>query len=215
MDAYGLIINAGTATNFTIDLGALEGELFAGDGQPVQPVRGSRFPMAIRQRVDLMLSLPNSVGAYPVLARREGERERSGIIILATRGASVVRVPAGAEGRGPVVDSALELQLRALKPLTDRRPERRVTVELVGDMANYIWGLRESTPLTGLKLGDRIEVVLSNKTPMPHPMMQVAGGETVAIAFDAGNPGRWAFHCHNLYHMAAGMITTIAYEGVG
>jgi FtsP/CotA-like multicopper oxidase with cupredoxin domain len=34
----------------------------------------------------------------------------------------------------------------------------------------------------------------------------------VAIAFDADNPGKWAFHCHNLYHMAAGMMTTLEYE---
>ncbi len=36
---------------------------------------------------------------------------------------------------------------------------------------------------------------------------------TVAIAFDANNPGRWAFHCHNLYHMTAGMMTEIRYVG--
>jgi hypothetical protein len=34
------------------------------------------------------------------------------------------------------------------------------------------------------------------------------------IAFDANNPGRWAFHCHNLYHMASGMLTEFRYEGI-
>ena len=35
-----------------------------------------------------------------------------------------------------------------------------------------------------------------------------------AFAFDAVNPGEaWAFHCHHLYHMVAGMMTTIGYEG--
>jgi FtsP/CotA-like multicopper oxidase with cupredoxin domain len=34
----------------------------------------------------------------------------------------------------------------------------------------------------------------------------------VTIAFDAVNPGQWAFHCHHLYHMATGMMTTLAYE---
>ncbi|CAM5204634.1 Multicopper oxidase MmcO [Castellaniella defragrans] len=33
----------------------------------------------------------------------------------------------------------------------------------------------------------------------------------VTIAFDADNPGQWLLHCHNLYHMAAGMITEVAY----
>jgi FtsP/CotA-like multicopper oxidase with cupredoxin domain len=36
---------------------------------------------------------------------------------------------------------------------------------------------------------------------------------SVRIAFDADNPGRWLFHCHNVYHMASGMMTEIAYAG--
>jgi FtsP/CotA-like multicopper oxidase with cupredoxin domain len=36
---------------------------------------------------------------------------------------------------------------------------------------------------------------------------------TVKVAFDADNPGLWAFHCHNLYHMAAGMFSTLVYRG--
>ncbi|HZF36523.1 MAG TPA: multicopper oxidase domain-containing protein, partial [Candidatus Angelobacter sp.] len=37
-------------------------------------------------------------------------------------------------------------------------------------------------------------------------------GGSVTIAFAADNPGHWAFHCHNLYHMAAGMMTSVRYE---
>ena len=33
----------------------------------------------------------------------------------------------------------------------------------------------------------------------------------VTVAFDAGNPGTWAFHCHHLYHMATGVMTTVEY----
>jgi hypothetical protein len=36
----------------------------------------------------------------------------------------------------------------------------------------------------------------------------------IRIAFDADNPGRWAFHCHNLYHMVTGMMTEFRYEGI-
>jgi FtsP/CotA-like multicopper oxidase with cupredoxin domain len=35
----------------------------------------------------------------------------------------------------------------------------------------------------------------------------------VKVVFDADNPGMWAFHCHNLYHMAAGMFATVVYRG--
>jgi FtsP/CotA-like multicopper oxidase with cupredoxin domain len=37
---------------------------------------------------------------------------------------------------------------------------------------------------------------------------------TIIIAFDADNPGRWAFHCHNLYHMMTGMLTEVRYTGI-
>jgi FtsP/CotA-like multicopper oxidase with cupredoxin domain len=34
---------------------------------------------------------------------------------------------------------------------------------------------------------------------------------SVTIAFDAINPGSWAFHCHHLYHMESGMTTFVDY----
>jgi FtsP/CotA-like multicopper oxidase with cupredoxin domain len=38
-----------------------------------------------------------------------------------------------------------------------------------------------------------------------------ANGGRVRIGFDADNPGRWVLHCHNLYHMVAGMMTEVRY----
>ena len=35
--------------------------------------------------------------------------------------------------------------------------------------------------------------------------------ERITSAFDADNPGDWPLHCHKLYHMAAGMMTTVRY----
>ena len=35
---------------------------------------------------------------------------------------------------------------------------------------------------------------------------------SVTIAFDADNPGSWAFHCHHLYHQNSGMMGAVAYE---
>jgi FtsP/CotA-like multicopper oxidase with cupredoxin domain len=34
---------------------------------------------------------------------------------------------------------------------------------------------------------------------------------SITVAFDAGNPGNWALHCHHLYHMAGGMMTSVEY----
>ena len=44
--------------------------------------------------------------------------------------------------------------------------------------------------------------------------MHVPPMTAVTIAFDADHPGKWAFHCHHLYHMASGMMAMLTYEGV-
>ena len=79
------IINGSSGTNFFVSLGDLQGELIATDGMPVAPVSGSRFPLAIAQRIDVRVQLPGE-GAFPILAHREGATEQAGLI-LATRGA--------------------------------------------------------------------------------------------------------------------------------
>ena len=35
--------------------------------------------------------------------------------------------------------------------------------------------------------------------------------ERITVEFEAGNRGRWMLHCHNAYHQAAGMMTTLSY----
>jgi len=59
------IINGATATAFTIDTGRLRGELIAVDGQDIMPVRGSRFPIVMGQRLDIRLVMSKDGGAFP------------------------------------------------------------------------------------------------------------------------------------------------------
>lgn len=231
------IINGATATAFTIDLGALQGQVVAVDGQPVRPVDARRFPMTMGQRLDIRLRIPSEGGAFPVLALREGGPQRTGIVV-ATAGSSVPRLPSIGETAGPVLDIAYEVGLRAVTPLADRPADVRYAVDLTGDMASYSWAMPGSEAIRVNK-GQRVEIEMRNASMMAHPMhlhghhFQVVGldggprfagavrdtvlvppGRTIAIAVDAANLGRWAFHCHHLYHMAAGMMATFAYEGV-
>lgn len=228
------LINGATATAFTIDFGALEGDLVAVDGQPVEPIRGRRFPVSMGQRIDVRLRLPNEARSFPILALREGGPERAGLI-LSPAGADVVKLAARGTEPGPVLDLILESRLAAVAPLASRGVDKSYAMTLTGDMSAYRWGLTLDKPIHA-DLGDRVEITMRNASMMAHPMhlhghpFQVVAIDgrrfsgavrdtvlmppmrSVTIAVDAVNVGQWAFHCHQLYHMATGMITTFGYR---
>jgi FtsP/CotA-like multicopper oxidase with cupredoxin domain len=236
------VINAASSTNFWLDLGALSGDLIAVDGHNIVPLSGNRFPLAIAQRTDIRLQLPAGAGAYPILALREGDTARAGVV-LATAGAAITRIADRAGTPTGALDLELERRLVAADgSLADAasRPVRRHVLKLTGSMMGFVWGFNgrrfgEDTPLA-VRQGERVEIELVNGTDMSHPIhlhghpfqviaidgsalagavrdtVLVPARDSVTIAFGADNPGHWAFHCHNLYHMAAGMMTSVRYE---
>ncbi|HTU56456.1 MAG TPA: multicopper oxidase family protein [Acetobacteraceae bacterium] len=235
------LINGSAATNYWISLGGLRGTLIAVDGTATRPVALDALPLAIAQRADILIELPSGAGAYPILAQVEGKADRSGIV-LATSGAAIARIPLRAAQDSPPVGFAFERSLAAAEPLVVRAADITREVKLTGDIAAYVWMMDDQvypkiTPIM-VAAGKRVEFVMQNKTMMSHPMhlhghrFQVVGVDgarfegavrdtvlvpplkTVTIAFDTDNPGRWAFHCHNLWHLAAGMMTVVDYEGV-
>jgi len=234
------LINGASATQFWIDLGARSGTVVAVDGHPVREAPATRLPLAIAQRLDVLIDLPGN-GAYPIFAQVEGKRSRTGII-LAAAGARVSRLPAETTENAPPVDLSLESRLEAVTPLAPRAPDVTHRVVLAGAMAPYVWSMNGEywpnvTPLT-IASGQRVAIEMQNQTMMPHPMhlhghtfqvvaingARLAGAvrdtvlvppmSSVTIAFDADNPGRWPFHCHNLYHMVTGMMTEVRYPGI-
>jgi FtsP/CotA-like multicopper oxidase with cupredoxin domain len=233
------VINSSSMSAFHVGLGALDGELIAVDGFAIEPIRGRKFPAAVAQRLDIRVSLPSGPGAYPVLAQLEGERSQTGIILVAG-GAPVARIPDAAEAPSPALTLDLERSLRAKNPLAERKADRVHTMNLTGEMAGYVWSINnvawnKDVPPLAVAEGERVELVFVNETPMPHPMhlhghefevveidgerfpgavrdtILVSPGRRVVVAFDAVNPGWWALHCHLLYHLDAGMFTTIRY----
>ncbi|MGH6933367.1 MAG: multicopper oxidase family protein [Dongiaceae bacterium] len=236
------IINAAASTNFHLDLGALDGTLIAVDGHAIVPLAERRFPLAIAQRLDVRLQLPAGEGAFPVLALREGGAERAGLI-LATRNATVSAIPQLAGDPTPAIGLELEKRLQSNEPVAvpENQPVRTHIVELTGGMMPFNWGLNgvrfgQDRPIP-VALGERVEISFVNRTDMSHPIhlhghafqviaiddialsgarrdtVLVPIGASVIVAFTADNPGHWALHCHNLYHMAAGMMTSVKYEG--
>jgi FtsP/CotA-like multicopper oxidase with cupredoxin domain len=231
------IINAAASTAFTLSTGALSGSVIAVDGQPVEPVEDRVFPISMGQRIDIRLQIPAAGGAFPILAQREGARQRTGIV-LASANAAIEKIDSLFEADGPAVGLSLETRLRATRPLAAITASRRFNLDLTGSMMNgYRWVIEGDQPK--VRRGERIEIGLRNMTMMAHPIhlhghhfqvVELDGTPlmgalrdtlimppmaTARIAFDADNAGVWPLHCHHLYHMANGMMTHVHYEGIG
>ena len=138
----------------------------------------------------------------------------------------------------PEGNTALDYKdLRYLGEQDDlRAPEREVVVTLGGNMERYIWtmnGKRYSeADVIKLNYGERVRLKFVNETMMAHPMhlhgmffqlengqpaaklpnkhtVVVAPGDSYSVLVTADEAGEWAFHCHLLYHMSAGMMRKV------
>jgi CopA family copper-resistance protein len=116
-----------------------------------------------------------------------------------------------------------------------REPEREIELHLTGNMERFVWGFdglkySEATPVHFRK-GERVRVVLVNDTMMTHPIhlhgmwselespdgkfqvrkhtINVQPAQRISYGVTADAPGRWAYHCHLLYHMEAGMFREV------
>jgi len=119
--------------------------------------------------------------------------------------------------------------------LDPRKPGREIELHMTGNMERYMWSFdgqkfSDAKPLH-LRYGERVRIILSNDTMMPHPIhlhgmwseMESPSGEfqvrkhtvmvqpaqRISYLVSADVLGRWAYHCHLLYHMEAGMFREV------
>ena len=232
-------INASSATNFSLSLGALTGMAIAVDGNKIVPIGGSQFDLGVAQRIDILVTIPPLGGAFAILAQGEGTDKQTGII-LATEGATIPQLSSKALQKIGALTSSQEAKLQALSPLPKKPIDNKIVMELGGNMATYEWTLNnqmwpEVTPVV-VEKGQRVEITFKNTSSMTHPMhlhghvyqvtaidgkaidgamrdtILVMPHSAVSIQFDADNPGVWPLHCHVLYHMEAGMFTVLRYK---
>jgi CopA family copper-resistance protein len=135
-------------------------------------------------------------------------------------------------GRRVLTYADLRARYRGADP---RPPGREIEIHLTGNMERFIWGFNgekfSSADPIELKLGERVRFILVNDTMMSHPIhlhglwselenangelrpykhtINVKPGERLSYLVSADTPGRWAFHCHLLYHMESGMFRTV------
>ncbi|MEJ2508455.1 MAG: copper resistance system multicopper oxidase [Gammaproteobacteria bacterium] len=119
--------------------------------------------------------------------------------------------------------------------LDPREPGRTIELHLTGNMERYMWSFdgvkfSDAEPIK-LNYGERVRIVLVNDTMMDHPIhlhglwseiespdggfqarkhtVVVKPGHAVSYRVLADARGRWAYHCHLLYHMKAGMFREV------
>ena len=120
-------------------------------------------------------------------------------------------------------------------PLDPREPGRTLTLHLTGNMERYVWGFdgvkfSDARPIV-FRYGERLRITLINDTMMTHPIhlhgmwseveasdggfqvrkhtVSVQPAQQISYLVSADALGRWAYHCHLLYHMEAGMFREV------
>jgi CopA family copper-resistance protein len=120
-------------------------------------------------------------------------------------------------------------------PIDARKPGREIELHLTGNMERFMWsfdGIKfsDAKPVH-FNTGERLRIVLVNDTMMNHPIhlhgmwselenpdgqfqvrkhtVNVQPAQRITYAVTADAPGRWAYHCHLLYHMEAGMFREV------
>jgi CopA family copper-resistance protein len=123
-------------------------------------------------------------------------------------------------------------------PIDHRQAGRDIELHLTGHMERFVWSFSgqkfsESEPLR-FNYGERLRLVLVNDSMMNHPIhlhgmwsevesaqgeflvrkhtIIVQPGQRLAYGVTADALGRWAYHCHLLYHMEAGMFREVHVE---
>jgi CopA family copper-resistance protein len=120
-------------------------------------------------------------------------------------------------------------------PIDARDASREIELHLTGHMERYVWSFdgRKFSDATPLRFahGERLRMVLVNDTMMTHPIhlhgmwselvdekgaflarkhtVAVRPGQRLAYLVTADALGHWAYHCHLLYHMEAGMFREV------
>ena len=123
----------------------------------------------------------------------------------------------------------------------EREPSRNLELHLTGNMQRYMWSFdgKKFSEVDGpvvFRHGERLRLVLVNDTMMDHPIhlhgmwMELENGqyprprkhtislkpsEKVSLLITADAMGDWAFHCHLLYHMEAGMFRVVSVQHGG
>jgi len=229
------VINAGADTAFRVAVPDVVLNVTHTDGYPVVAQQTNSVVLGMGERFDATMTLGSSV---PVIAAPDGKTGHAQLNMRVNGAPAAVNVDDFIKTlRGWAPLNTAQLVAAPSVQLPPRDPDKTLDLRLAGPLNGYNWpinGILYDPPNNGLAVaaGQRVRMRYVNESKMYHPMhlhghtFQVLGPngpaarkdtvlvpplQTVQIDFDTNNPGRWITHCHNDYHLEAGMATFIEY----
>jgi len=193
------------------------------DGRPVEPVDVDSFVFGAGERYDVVVEATNP-GTWAVQADAldGNEPPASAVVEYESAGEGSPQRPSPASN---------QLRYRDLRAISlARQGEWRSGSNVRSDALpwrgqSYTWTIDgqayPDADSLQIRPGEHVRIRMTNQSPVVHPMhlhghfFQVGNAikdtvivpghrGQVTIDFHADNPGRWLFHCHNLYHLDAG-----------
>ena len=233
------LMNASSATIYYLQLAGHVLTITHTDGNPIQPIETDVLRIGMGERYDVMFTA-NNPGYWLLAASEEGFGE--GQLRLPLRYRGVVQKEPVMPDFQPGLRLAGYENFQALNPVATRQTDSPKFFEqfLSGGMHSPYWSINnqlypDAAPLM-IRKGDRVRLGYWNRSMMPHPMhlhghffrvinpalppdlwilkdtLIVDPMRRMDVEFIAENPGRWFHHCHNLYHMEAGMANVLVYQ---
>jgi FtsP/CotA-like multicopper oxidase with cupredoxin domain len=229
------VINGASDTAFAFYLENHQLEIVASDGFPVEPKIGGAVLLGMGERYDALVTIKDGGGnavAVPI--------GKSGVPAIASIGTRAGYPEFKQGGLPKNVMQASDFQAAQGYGI-EGVSQYRFDLSLQGSMSGYKWAINGASDYFSkslkVKQGDFLTLRFVNNSMMFHPMhlhghtFQVTASngsyvkngprkdtlivkpmEIAEVLVHADNPGLWALHCHNTYHMEAGMMTSMHYE---
>ncbi|HEV2402106.1 MAG TPA: multicopper oxidase family protein, partial [Candidatus Sulfotelmatobacter sp.] len=225
-------LNPSGASAYRVAVGGHRMAITHTDSRPVKPFPVDAFDIGMGERYDVLVETNNPgvwwIVAAPLQQNLPPARAILRYLDSAQAKPALQSLPEGLHA-GHLLDIS---ELESLEPLLGAKPDQTFDFLLSGGMMSSAWAMNgqaypNADPVE-IHEGSQVRVRMTNHTMMLHPMhlhghfFRVANvlKDTVIVPpmmgsrtfqFLADNPGRWLFHCHNIYHMESGMAREVRY----
>ena len=231
------IINAASDTAFVFGLDGHEMTVTHTDGFAVKPHQSRSVLLGMGERIDAIVTVTD--GAHNAFAIPVGKTSGVARSVLKT-GLAAMPPASTLPTTAKSVTQVFDLEAITANQLNGK-PSATLEAMLMGSMVPYKWNINGNQDMHGtlfeLREGETVDLTFMNHTMMFHPMhlhghtfqvvdaygMALPNGPrkdtvmvkpmtSVTVRVQADNPGDWALHCHNTYHMDSGMMGAIRYK---